>query len=236
MKRTLLLSIVTLALVAVSPAMAQKGGKATDPADKSTATEASASSATTTPSPDIIILVHKPLYPFTVDVSNGKPLPEKPIEYVKGGKLFRLESEGSKAAVDTHFDAYAKQIDDAVKGQQKPTYPLKKSVVSDKDIDETKAVDKVWNNRLYRLADATEEKTFEDNKTAAKAKLDKAYIDMQLPTYPYKKDPVSKEDLAGKETYKHLYGNKLILFTSAANAATFDTKPEEYLKILETLK
>lgn len=235
MKRTLLLSIVTLAIVAVSPAMAQKGGKATDPADKSTATEASATP--TYPNPDIIILVHKPLYPFTVDVANGKPLPEKPIEYVKGGKLFRLESESSKAAIDANLDALSKQIDDAVKGQQKPTYPLKKSVVSDKDLDETKAVDKVWNNRLYRLADATEEKAFEDNKAAAKEKLDKAYKDMQLPTYPYKKDPVSKEDIANKETaHKHLYGNKLILFTSAANAAEFDKKPEEYLKILETLK
>lgn len=234
MKRTLLLSIVTLAFVAVSPASAQapKGGKATTPPDKASATEASA----TPTQPDIIILVHKPLYPFTVDVANGKTLPEKPIEYVKGGKLFRLEAEGSKATVDAKFDEISKQIDDAVKGQQKGTYPLKKSAVSEKELDETKAVDKVWNNRLYRLADETEVKIFDENKAAAKAKLDKAYIDMQVPTYPYKKDPVSKEDLAGKETVKHLWGNKLILFTSAANAAEFDKKPEEYLKTLETLK
>lgn len=230
MKRTLLLSIVTLAIVAVSPASAQKGTT-----NKAGATEASATTATPV-QPDIIILVHKPLYPFTVDVANGKPLPEKPIEYVKGGKLFRLESDGSKATVDANFDALSKQIDDAVKGQQKPTYPLKKSVVSDKDLDETKAVDKVWNNRLYRLASEEEVKVFDTNKEAAKAKLDKAYIDMQVPTYPYKKDPVSKEDLAGKETHKHLWGNKLILFTSAANAAEFDKNPEGYLKILETLK
>jgi hypothetical protein len=232
MKRTLLLSIVTLA-IAVSPASAQepKGGKATTPPEKSTATEASS----TTTQPDIIILVHKPLYPFTVDLANGKTLPEKPIEYVKGGKLFRLESEGSKALIDANFDTLSKQIDEAVKGQQKPTYPLKKSVVSDKDLDD-KAIDKVWNNRLYRLASEDEVKVFDENKTAAKAKLDKAYIDMQIASYPYKKDPVSKEDLAGKETVKHLWGNKLVLFTSAANAAEFDKNAETYLKILETLK
>jgi len=232
MKRTLLLSIVTLAIVAVSPAWAQSKTNTSDKGTTGTAADASA----TTVSPEIIILVHKPLYPFTVDVANGKTLPEKPIEYVKGGKLFRLESEGSKAIVDANFDALSKQIDDAVKGQQKGTYPLKKSVVSDHDLDETKAVDKVWNNRLYRLASEDEVKLFESNKTAAKAKLDKAYVDMQLPTYPYKKDPVSKEDLAGKETTKHLWGNKLILFTSAANAAEFEKNPEGYLKILETLK
>jgi hypothetical protein len=235
MKRTLLLSIVTLAIVAVSPASAQdKGGKTIPTADKATATDASATP--TYPNPDIIILVHKPLYPFTVDIANGKPLPEKPIEYVKGGKLFRLETDGSKALVDANFDTMSKQIDDAVKGQQKPTYPTKKSIVSDREIDETKAFDKVWNNRLYRLADATEEKTFDDNKAAYKAKLDKLYVDMQLPTYPYKKDPVSKEDLAGKETTKYLWGNKLILFTAPANVTEFEKNPDGYLKILETLK
>ncbi|MFN0008045.1 MAG: hypothetical protein ACKVXR_09080 [Planctomycetota bacterium] len=235
MKRTLLLSLVTLAIVAVSPASAQKGGKATDAPDKSTTGTATDASATTT-SPDIIILVHKPLYPFTVDLANGKTLPEKPIEYVKGGKLFRLENESSKGIVDANFDTLSKQIDDAVKGQQKLTYPLKKSVVSDLLLDETKAVDKVWENRLYRLASEEEVKVFDTNKAAAKAKLDKAYIDMQDPTYPYKKDPVSLVDLAGKETHKHLWGNKLVLFESAANAAEFDKNAETYLKILETLK
>jgi len=227
MKRTLILSLATLAIVAVSPAQAQDKGTT-----RSGTTDASSS---TTVAPDIIILVYKPTYPFTVDVATGKPLPEKPIEYVKGGKLFRLGDESSKAAIDADVVGYTKKIEDEVIRQQKPTYPLKTSAISDKPLGE-KPIDKVHNNRLFRLADDADVKAFDTDKTKAISKLDKAYIDMQLPYYPYKKDPVTKEDIAGKETVKYLWGNKLIQFTSAVNVTEFEKTPETYLKVLETLK
>ena len=223
MKRTLILSIATLAF-AVSPALAQ---------DR---TRSSTTDATSKPvDSSIIVLYYKPTYPFTVDLATSKPLPEKPIEYVKEGKLFRLGEETSKAVIDADVAGYAKKIEDEVIRQQKPTYPLKTSAISDKPLGD-KPIDKVHANRLFRLADEADAKAFDTDKTKAIAKLDKAYIDMQLPYYPYKKDPVSKEDIAGKETVKYLWGNKLIQFTSQTSVAEFEKTPETYLKTLETLK
>ena len=226
MKRTLILSLATLAFVAVSPAMAQSVRTT-----RSSATDASSS----TTDPAIIVLVYKPTYPFTTDIASGKALPEKPIEYVKEGKLFRLAEDSSKAMIDVDVAGYTKRIEDEVVKQQKPTYPLKTSANSDKPLGE-KPIDKVYVNRLFRFADETDAKAFETDKTRAITKLDKAYIDMQVPYYPYKKDPVTREDIAGKETVKYLWGNKLIQFTSASSVTEFEKTPEAFLKVLETLK
>ena len=226
MKRTLILSLATLAFVAVSPAMAQS---------VRTTRSGVADASSTTTDPAIIVLVYKPTYPFTTDIASGKALPEKPIEYVKDGKLFRLAEDSSKAMIDVDVAGYTKRIEDEVVKQQKPTYPLKTSANSDKPLGE-KPIDKVYVNRLFRFADETDAKAFETDKTKAITKLDKAYIDMQLPYYPYKKDPVTREDIAGKETVKYLWGNKLIQFTSANSVTEFEKTPETYLKVLETLK
>lgn len=231
MKRTLILSIATLAIVAVSPATAQ-----TARTTGSGATEASATSA----EPSIIILVHKPTYPFTTCLACNKMLPVKPVEYIKSGRLFRLDVVACQAAVDANLAAYTKKIEDAVIVQQKPTYPLLTSALSGKTLGPT-TIEKVFGTRLIRLAEPTEVPIFDADPTVTITKLNKAYIDAQLPTYPYKKDPVNKEDLAtftaaGKTPVKYLWGNKLILFTSSTSATEFEKTPEVYLAALETMK
>ena len=231
MKPTLILSIATLAIVAVSPATAQttKAGGSTTNAGAPVSAE-----------PSIIILIQKPTYPFTADIATGKALPMTPIDYVKDGTLFRLADDASKAAVDANIVAFKKKIADAVIVQQKPTYPLTVSPVSGKKL-ETTAVDHVFGTRLIRLADVTEVATFESDPNVSIRKLNDAYIQMQLPTYPYKQDPVNKEVLAtfvaaGKTPVKYLWGNKLILFTSADSVPKFETTPETFLTLLETMK
>jgi hypothetical protein len=231
MKPTLILSIATLAIVAVSPATAQtprSGGSAAN------------AGAPVSAEPSIIILVQKPTYPFTSDIASGKMLPAKPIEYVKDGTLFRLADESSKAAVDANVTAFKKKIADAVIVQQKPTYPLTTSALSGKKL-ETTAVDHVFGTRLIRLADAAEVTTFEADPNVTIRKLNDAYIQLQLPTYPYKQDPVNNEVLAtfiaaGKTPVKYLWGNKLILFTSADSVPKFETTPETFLTLLESMK
>ena len=231
MKRSLILSIATLAIVAVSPATAQTaraGGSATNAGSPVSA------------EPSIIILIQRPLYPFTSDIATGKTLPKTPIEYVKDGSLFRLADESSKAAVDANLTVFKKKITDAVIAQQKPTYPLTTSALSSKKLEAT-TVDHVWGTRLIRLADAAEVTTFEADPKVTLKKLDDAYIAMQLPTYPYKMDPVNKEVLAtfiaaGKTPVQYLWGNKLILFTSADSVPKFETTPDTFLTLLETMK
>jgi hypothetical protein len=229
MKRTSILTFAFLTFFAASSALAQS--TTTKPAG-TTATNASA----TTAEPSMIILVHKPSYPFTTCIATGQQLPPKPVDYVKNGRLFRLADEASKAAVDANLAAFTKKIEDAVIAQQKPTYPLQTSAVSDKPLGVTPTTH-VFGTRLILLADPTEVPTFEANPAAAVQKLDKAYIDAQFPTYPYKIDPVTKEKLAdlatsGKQPVKFLWGNKLILFTDAKNASEFQRTPEVYMAVL----
>jgi hypothetical protein len=233
MKRSLILSIAALAIVAASPATAQT----TKPAGTGTATNAS---AITTEPTTIILVAQKPTYPFTTCLVDNKTLPTKPVEYIKNGKLFRLDDTGCQAGVDSNLAALIKKIDDAVIVQQKPTYPLTISPVSGKPLGGT-AVNKVYGTRLVILADVSEVATFDSDPTPAIKKLNEAYITSQLPTYPYKKDPVNKEDLnafitSGKTTVKYLWGNKLIQFTSPTSVTEFEKTPETYLAILETMK
>ena len=226
MKRSLILSIATLAIVAVSPAMAQTS---------KTGGSAANAGAPVSAEPSIIILVQKPTFPFTTCVACNKTLPSTPVEYVKSGRLFRLDSAACQTAVDANFTAFAKKIDDAVIAQQKPTYPLTTSALSGKKLDPS-SIDHVFGTRLIRLADAAEVASFDTDPSLGTRKLNEAYIAMQLPTYPYKKDPVNKEDLAGKTPVKYLWGNKLILFTSSDSIPKFETTPDTFLTLLETMK
>src|SRR5689334_25425462 len=98
-----------------------------------------------------------------------------------------------------------KKVDEAVIAQQKPTYPLKTSPVSDKPL-EANAYDFVYGTRLVRLASREEAAEFEKNPAPAMAKVDKALIDSQLASYTLKKCPVSGEALGegGSEPVNYL--------------------------------
>jgi len=233
MKRSLILSIATLAIVATSLATAQDSRPGTGSTQN-------ASSGLTTPPTTIILIAQKPTYPLTTCVVDSKVLPTQPVEYIKNGKLFRLDNEACKAQVDANLTTYTKKIDDAVIVQQKPTYPMVVSALTGKPLGET-AVNKVHGTRLVILAEPAEVTTFDADPSLAIKKLNDAYITAQFPTYPYKKDPVNKEDLAvftasGKTPIKYLWGNKLILFTAQTSVSEFEKTPETYLALLETMK
>jgi YHS domain-containing protein len=224
MRRHLILSLAALAFVAGSSATAQTVKKA-----ESGTTQASATSA----EPTLIIVTHKPAYPLLTCVACNKALPAKPVDYVTAGRLFRLDVEACKAAVDANVATMTKKIGDAVVAQQKPTYPMRISPVSGKAL-ETTAVDHVWGTRLVRLADAAEVALFDANPGVSMQKLDKAYIDAQLPTYAATTCPVSKEPLAGEgmDPVNHLYGTKLIRFCCSKCVRAFEETPETYLKAM----
>jgi hypothetical protein len=234
MKRSLILSIATLAIVAATPATAQ-----TSKPPPPTGSTTNASAVTTEPT-IIILTQQKPNYPFTTCLVDSVTLPSKPVEYIKNGKLFRLDNTACQASVDANLTTFTKKIDDAVISQQKGTYPLTTSALSGKPLGPT-AVNKVWGTRLVILAEPAEVTTFDADPTSSIKKLNEAYITAQYPTYPYKKDPVNKEDIAvfvasGKTPIKYLWGNKLIVFTASTSVTEFEKTPETYLAVLETLK
>jgi YHS domain-containing protein len=221
--RTLKILSLAIATLFALPAAAQE-----KPQPKPVPAEAPRK--TTAASPTVII-IQKPCYPMTTCVACGKPLPEKPVEYVKDGRLYRLDSDACQAAVDADAAAMKKKIDAAVIAQQKAKYPLKTSVVSGQELGAT-AVDHVYGTRLVRLANPEEVATLEASPDAALTKLDKAYIEAQLPGYAMKTCPVSKEELGGEmgEPVNYLYGTKLVRFCCKKCIASFEKDPDAYLK------
>jgi YHS domain-containing protein len=177
-----------------------------------------------------IIQKQRPSYPLTSCVACAKPLPEKPFEYVRDGRLFRLDAEDCKKTVDAEPAAMLKKIDAAVVSQQRPTYPLKTSPVSDKPLD-ANAIDHVYGTRLVRLASQDEVALFEKDSASAMKKLDQAYIDAQLPSYPMKTCPVSTEEL-GAEPVNYLYGTKLVRFCCKECRGKFEKDPQKFVLAL----
>lgn len=173
-----------------------------------------------------------PSYPLTTCIACGKPLPTPAIDYVKDNHLFRLHSTECQKAVDADPAGMWKKVEIAVIAAQKPSYPLKTSAVSDAPLDAS-AVDYVSGTRLVRLANKAEIDAFEKNPAAAMAKIDKALIEAQLPTYAMKTCPVSKEEL-GKdgEPVNYLYGTKLVRFCCKDCIASFQKDPDKFLKTL----
>src|SRR6185369_14968988 len=94
----------------------------------------------TTTDPMTIILNQATAYPLATCVACGKALPAAPVDYVQGGRLYRLDAQECSKAVDADLAGMAKKIELAVIAQQKPAYPLTTSAVSDKALDAT-AVD-----------------------------------------------------------------------------------------------
>jgi len=226
--RTLKILSLAIATLFALPAAAQE-----KPQPKPVPAEAPRK--TTAASPTVII-IQKPCYPMTTCVACGKPLPEKPVEYVKDGRLYRLDSDACQAAVDADAAAMKKKIDAAVIAQQKAKYPLKTSVVSGQELGAT-AVDHVYGTRLVRLADKDAVAAFDKDPKSAMAKVDAAYVKAQTAAYPLKTCIVSGEELGGMgEAYDKLYGTRLVRFCCSSCTESFEKDPAPYWKKLDDAK
>ena len=225
MKSTTIITTLAFVLFAIPSARAQDAKPKPAPAAPQAASATKAA-----PAPAPAVAKQLPCYPMTTCVACGKPLPATPVDYVKGTQLFRLDSDACQKAVDADVAGMTKKVNDAVVAQQKPTYPMKTSPVSDKPL-EAGAVDYVYSMRLVRLSSPEEVAAFEKDPAAAMAKVDKALIESQLASYPSKTCPVSKEEL-GKdgEPVNYLYGTKLVRFCCKDCIKSFEKEPAKYAK------
>lgn len=228
MKSTRIIAALALTLIAIPTVRAQDTGA--KPTGAKPTGAAVTTAAAPTPSSAAIIFKQTPSYPLTTCVACGKALPATPIEYVKNNHLYRLDVADCQKAVDADPAGAWKKIEAAVVAQQKPTYPLKVSAVSDKALEAT-AIDHAYGTRLVRLASAEEVAAFEKNPAPAMAKIDKALIEAQLAGYAMKNCPVSKEEL-GKDgpAVDYLYGTKLVRFCCKDCIATFEKDPSKYTR------
>jgi YHS domain-containing protein len=219
-----IIPVLALTLTAI-PAVRAQDAKA-----KPAPTAASTAAQATTPAMASIAQKQAPSYPLTTCVACGKALAGPTFDYVKDNHLFRLHSADCRKAVDADPAGMWKKVEAAVIAAQKPTYPMKTSAVSDAPLDAS-AVDYVSGTRLVRLANSAEVAAFEKDPATAMAKVDKALIAAQLPTYAMKTCPVSKEEL-GKdgEPVNYLHGTKLVRFCCKDCVASFQKDPDKYLK------
>lgn len=230
MKRQSILSAALFTFAAIPALFAQDAKTKQTPPKPTDLGAAKAEAPAAKPVDTMILLKQAPCYPLTTCVACGKPLPATTVDYVKDGRLYRLDAEGCKKAVDADPAAMKKKVDEGVIAQQKAGYPLKTSPVSDKPLEAT-AVDHVYGTRLVRLASKEEVAQFEKDPAASMAKVDKAYIDAQLASYPLKACPMSKEELT-PEAVNYLYGTKLVRFCCKDCRAKFERDPAKYASLV----
>ena len=235
MKTQSMLTFALVAAIAVPFALAQEGGGGAGkdaPAKQKPEEKKDAGKAGDANQDQKVMREQRASYPLTACPISGKPLGDEPVEMVSDGKLVRLCCPKCVDAVKADNAAVIKKIDEAVVAAQKAEYPLKVSVVSDAELGE-KAVDHVHGTRLVRLASAEEVAKFEKDSKAAMAKLDKAYIEAQLASYPVKKCVVSDEPLGDMgEPVNYLYGTKLVRFCCKGCIKDFEKTPDKFVKAL----
>jgi YHS domain-containing protein len=220
-----LISVAAFAAVTV-PALALQGyGKSStsqEPAKEKAPAAAASDEAT--------MRIQRPSYPLTACPISGKPLADAPVEIVSQGHLVRLCCDKCVLKVQADPAAAIQKIDEGVIAAQKASYPLKTSPVTDAKLDD-KAVDYVYGTRLVRLESKDEIKAFEKDPKTAMAKVDKAYVEAQLPTYAMKKCPVSDEELGGMGApVDYLYGTKLVRFCCKSCVKDFEKSPDKFVK------
>jgi len=69
-----------------------------------------------------------PLYPLTTSVVSGKPLPEKPVEVIRGNRLVRLAEQAEVAQLDKDAARHIEALDKAATKAQAKAYPLKECI------------------------------------------------------------------------------------------------------------
>lgn len=100
-----------------------------------------------------IVKDQAPLYPMRTSVVSGKPLPEKPVQFVFANRLFLLADDSERAAFEHHAKDYFAALDKAVVEAQGKAYPVKTCPVSGDEFggEMGEPVDLVVAGRLVRL-------------------------------------------------------------------------------------
>jgi type II secretory ATPase GspE/PulE/Tfp pilus assembly ATPase PilB-like protein len=199
-------------LIAVTLAAAVALGAALPETQAEKAGAKAQATPTAAPTEAEVVRAQKPSYPLDTCVVSGHKLDDKAIDVVVDGRLVRLCCADCKATAEKDKAAWMAKVDAAVIVAQKPAYPLATCPISgEKLTSKGEGFDVVYGTRLVRLCCQNCKPAFDKDPTAAMAKVDKAWIEAQLPTYPLETCPVSGEKLGGMgEPVNVLYGTKLI--------------------------
>ena len=112
---------------------------------------------------------------------------EKPVVIDYEGRELRFASERNLKTFRAAPDKYLERVDKEMIADQLPYYPLTKCPISGEDLgDMGKPIDLVYKNRLVRLCCKMCIKDFRKNPDKVIAELNRAVIEQQAKSYPFK--------------------------------------------------
>jgi hypothetical protein len=116
---------------------------------------------------------------------------------------------------------------------QRPYYPLATSVVSGRPLPPT-ALEFVWGNRLFRVADLSERSVIERDPGRFLRALDAAVIAAQRPTYGMPdKCPVQGEILASDTPIDIVIAHRMVRVCCMRCAAVVRNRPSQFLALVD---
>ncbi|MCC6486460.1 MAG: hypothetical protein IT364_03095 [Candidatus Hydrogenedentes bacterium] len=175
--------------------------------------------------------------PYSLDhcVMSGKKFAEgsTPVVANLNGREIKFCCDGCKGKFEADPAAVFSKVDKEMIEQQKKSYPLDTCLVEGGKLEEGKAVDYVYNNRLVRLCcDGCKEKIAADPAKYI-GELDKAVIKAQEGSYPLKKCPVSGEELGSMgDPVKMVVANQLVELCCKGCTKKVTADPAKYLSMI----
>ena len=129
------------------------------------------------------------------------------------------------------------KVDEKIIADQRPFYPLKKSLVTGKDLP-AKPFEFVYGNRLIRLGAESEKAAFLKDAKKYMGELDQAVVAEQGKAYPLKTCPVSKEALGGDmgKPVDHVVAGRLIRLCCKECRKKIEKDPAKYIAAIDAAR
>ena len=127
-------------------------------------------------------------------------------------------------------------VDDRIKEEQGPFYPLDTCVVDGTKLDDSNRLDVVFRNRLFRVCSDECQKKLEQSPAKYFALVNRAVVKKQKAGYPLSACVVSGKPL-GPDAVDHVVGNQLVRLADADQIEPFNQNAGEFLaKVREALR
>jgi hypothetical protein len=161
-----------------------------------------------------------------------EPLGAEALDKVVSGHLVRVCGADCAAKLAKAPERGLKAVAAAVVREQKPRYPLTTCAVTGEKLGEGAHRPRLRHTRARAAPGPSGAAALRSQPGVVLAKLDKAWIDAQLPGYRPKICPVTGETL-GSGAVNHLYGTRLVRLCCSGCIRKFDAAPEKFLAQLD---
>jgi YHS domain-containing protein len=175
--------------------------------------------------------------PYSLDVCAvaGEKLGSmgEPIQLIHEGREIKFCCAGCNPRFKADPARYIAGVDQKMIDMQKKHYPLTTDVVSGKELPAEGAIEIIFLNRLFRLADSSSVAKLRAKPEEYFAKLDEAVVAAQTEDYPFDKCLVSGDD-NGAAPQTLVVANVLFEICCGHCAAPIKKNPAKYIAMVES--